>query len=210
MVRARIVLAAADGVAPTRRIAAELGIVRGHRPQVAQPVRRPDGLAGLEDRPRPGRPRRFTPVQVAEVKALACTPPAEAEVPLSRWSGPELAAAGRRAGLVAAISPSTVRRWLAADAIKPWQHRSWIFPRDPDFAAKAARVLDLYARHWEGRQLGADEYVISADEKSQLQALRRRHRDRRPGPGAPAGSSSSTPAAAPWPTSPPTTSTTPR
>jgi len=38
-----------------------------------------------------------------------------------------------------------VRRWLHADAIKPWRYRSWIFPRDPDFATKAARVLDLYA-----------------------------------------------------------------
>jgi hypothetical protein len=73
------------------------------------------------------------------------------------------------------VSASTVRRWLAADAIKPWQHRSWIFPRDPDFAAKAARVLDLYQRVWDGAVLGVDEYVISADEKSQLQALSRCH-----------------------------------
>jgi hypothetical protein len=46
-------------------------------------------------------------------------------------------------------------------------------------------VLDLYARVWEGRDLGSDEYVISADEKSQLQALRRRHRGQPPGPGRP-------------------------
>ncbi len=58
------------------------------------------------------------------------------------------------------VSSSTVRRWLAADAIKPWQYRSWIFPRDPDFATKAARVLDLYERIWEGRPLGPDDYVI--------------------------------------------------
>jgi hypothetical protein len=72
-------------------------------------------------------------------------------------------------------NPSTVRRWLAEDAIKPWQYRSWIFPRDPNFAVKAARVLDLYERVWDGVALGADEYVISADEKSQLQALSRCH-----------------------------------
>jgi DDE superfamily endonuclease len=76
-----------------------------------------------------------------------------------------------------------VRRWLARAAIKPWQHRSWIFPRDPDFETKAARVLDLYARTWEGVELGPDDYVISADEKSQLQALQRRHPGRPPGPG---------------------------
>jgi len=60
------------------------------------------------------------------------------------------------------VSASTVRRWLHEDAIKSWQHRSWIFPRDPDFPAKAARVLDLYAKTWCGMQLGDDEYVISA------------------------------------------------
>jgi hypothetical protein len=76
-----------------------------------------------------------------------------------------------------------VRRWLHRAAIKPWQHRSWIFPRDPDFETKAARVLDLYARTWNGTELGPDDYVISADEKSQLQALRRRHPGRPSGPG---------------------------
>jgi hypothetical protein len=76
-----------------------------------------------------------------------------------------------------------VRRWLHAAAIKPWRYRSWIFPRDPGFAIKAARVLDLYDRTWAGDALGPDDYVISADEKSQLQALRRRHPTRPAGPG---------------------------
>ena len=64
--------------------------------------------------------------------------------------------------MTSSLSASTVRRWLAEDAIKPWQHESWIFPRDPDFAAKAARVLDLYGRIWNGRKLGPNDYVISA------------------------------------------------
>ncbi len=181
VVRARIVLAAAAGGA-NAVIAARLGLrvdtVRKWRRRFAA-----EGLPGLTDRPRSGRPRRFSPVQVAEVKALACALPAEDEVPLSRWSSSELAAEATARGLVEAISPATVRRWLASDAIKPWQHRSWIFPRDPHFQAKAARVLDLYARRWQGQELGEDEYVISADEKSQLQALRRRHRGQPPGPG---------------------------
>ncbi len=127
----------------------------------------------------------FGPVQVAHVKALACTPPADAGVPLARWSIAELAGQAVAEGWVDTLSPSTVRRWLPADAIKPWQHRSWIFPRDPDFAAKAARVLDLYQRRWHGADLGPDEYVISADEKSQLQARCRRHPGLPPGPGGP-------------------------
>ena len=51
----------------------------------------------------------------------------------------------------------------------PGVHRSWIFPRDPQFAEKAGRVLDLYARTWDGTTLGAEEFVISADEKPSLQ-----------------------------------------
>ncbi len=181
VIRARIVLAAADG-RPNAVIATDLGIsvdtVRKWRRRFAC-----DGVSGLEDLPRSGRPPRFTPVQVAQVKALACTLPAETGLPLSRWSGTELAAEVRARGVAETISASTVRRWLHADAIKPWQHRSWIFPRDRDFAAKAARVLDLYARCWQGEPLGPDDYVISADEKSQLQALRRRHPGLPPGPG---------------------------
>jgi hypothetical protein len=82
-------------------------------------------------------------------------------------------------------SASTIWRWLHEDAIKPWQTRSWIFPRDPDFAEKAGRVLDLYARIFEGKRLRPNEYVICADEKSQLQALGRRHPTVPAGPGRP-------------------------
>jgi len=80
-----------------------------------------------------------------------------------------------QSGLVASISGSTLWRWLHQDAIRPWYHRSWIFPRDPDFATKAGRVLDLYARQWQGRALREDEFVISADEKTSIQARRRKH-----------------------------------
>jgi hypothetical protein len=73
------------------------------------------------------------------------------------------------------VSVTTLWRWLEADAIRPWRHRSWIFPRDPDFAAKAARVLDLYQRTFHGDELHADEFVISADEKTSIQARCRCH-----------------------------------
>ena len=182
-VRARIVLAAACGVS-NAAIAVELGLcvdtARRWRRQFTE-----QRLAGLGDRPRTGRPRRFTAVQIAAITALACTLPAETGIPLSRWSSTELAGEAVTRGITDAISASTVRRTLARAVIKPWQHRSWIFPRDPDFEAKAARVLDLYARTWQGAELGPDDYVISADEKSQLQALCRRHPGRPPGPGRP-------------------------
>src|SRR3954451_19859830 len=181
VLRARIVLAAADGVA-NAEIARRLGIccdtVRKWRARFCA-----EGLAGLADRARPGHRRTFPATAEAEIKALACALPAETGVPLSRWSTTELAAEAVTRGVVASISPSTVGRWLRADAIRPWRFRSWIFPRDPDFAAKAGRALDPYDRLWHGQPLGKDEYVISADEKSQLQALRRRHPDLPPAPG---------------------------
>lgn len=70
------------------------------------------------------------------------------------------------------------------------------------------RRPDLCERRWQGVDLGEDEYVIRADEKSQLQALRRRHRGlpARTGP-QPDAWSSSTAVAERWPTSPPSTST---
>ena len=76
---------------------------------------------------------------------------------------------------MASISGSTLWRWLHEDAIRPWYHRSWIFPRDPQFATKAGQVLDLYAREWKGKALKDDEFVISADEKTSIQARRRKH-----------------------------------
>lgn len=119
-----------------------------------------------------------------EVKAIACELPGALGVPFSRLSVDDIRRVALERGLVAEISGTTIWRWLSADAIRPWCHRSWIFPRDPDFAEKAARVLDLYARRWEGAPLFPDEYVLSADEKTQLQALARRHPGLAPRPGA--------------------------
>ena len=130
---------------------------------------------GPRDLPRCGRPRRFRAEVVAEVKALACELQARADVPLTRWTCPDLAREVVTRGIADAISASTVRRWLADDAIKSWQYRSWIFPRDPYFASKAARVLDLYDRFFDGDPLGEDDFVLSADEKPGVQARRRKH-----------------------------------
>jgi transposase len=181
VLRAQIILAAAAGTS-NAAIAADLGLhvdtVRKWRQRFSR--RR---LAGLKDLPRSGRPSRFTAVQVAEVKALACELPADSGTPLARWSCPDLAVEATRRGVVTSVSASTVRRWLAADAIKPWQHRSWIFPRDPDFAVKAAQVLDLYARSFDGIPLDDGEYVLSADEKPGVQARQRIHPSRPPRPG---------------------------
>ena len=93
-----------------------------------------------------------------------------AGVPLARWSLPELRREVLTRGLVATVSGTTLWRWLDADAIRPWRHRSWLFPRDPQFAECADPILDLYECRWDGRPLGPRDYVISAEEKTSLGA----------------------------------------
>ena len=116
-----------------------------------------------------GRPV-FPPEVIVQIKAMACELPATSKLPLSRFSREDLAREAVNRGIVARISGTTIWRWLDADAIRPWQHRRWIFPRDPDFAEKAGRVLDLYQGYWQGEALASDEFVISADEKTSIQA----------------------------------------
>ncbi|MGH2946105.1 MAG: IS630 family transposase [Solirubrobacteraceae bacterium] len=118
---------------------------------------------------------------MAEVKAIACEPPSEG-APLSRRSTADVHRLVIERG-IAEVSQSTIVRWLREDAIRPWQHRSWIFPTDPDFAEKAGRILDLYQGRWEGKLLHPGEYVISADEKPSIQARRRIHETLPPAPG---------------------------
>src|ERR1700737_1863522 len=120
--------------------------------------------------------RRLFPPQVrAEVIRLACERPADSEVPLARWSSSELAAEVVSRGICEQISGVTVWRWLSEDAIKPWQYRSWIFPRDPNFTVKAGRILDLYAGRWEGELLHPGDFVVCCDEKPSIQARARKH-----------------------------------
>lgn len=114
---------------------------------------------------------------------MACELPHEHQLPLSRLSIPEIRSETLRRSLVASIGRTTIWRWLHEDAIRPWHHRSWIFPRDPNFQEKAGRVLDLYAGLWEGKTLTDKDFVISTDEKTSIQARRRIHAALPPAPG---------------------------
>jgi transposase len=181
--RAQIVLLAARAW-PTAVIARRLGITedtaRKWRGRFAA-----RGLPGLADLPRTGAPRRISELERAEVCALACQLPAATGVPLARWSCPELAAELASRGLVSAISASSVRRILADHPVKPWRYQSWIFPRDPDFAAKATVILDLYQGFYQGRPLRPGDRIISVDAKPSIQARARRHPTSPPAPGQP-------------------------
>src|SRR2546422_5942682 len=130
---------------------------------------------GWRNSPGVDGPPAFPPRVVIAVKALACELPCDGGLPLSRYSIPELKREVLRRGLVASIGETTLWRWLSSDAIRPWRHRSWIFPRDPEFLKKASPVLDLYEGLWRGKPLGPNEFVLSADEKTSIQARVRKH-----------------------------------
>ncbi len=141
----------------------------------------PDSKSTLVAAPR----RAFLPSVVVEVKALACELPKLAGKPLSRFSMTEIRREVIERGLVAEISGATLWRWLDRDAIRPWRYRSWIFPRDPEFAHKAGRILDLYQGRWANKPLGPKDFVVSADEKTSIQARLRCHPSTPPTPGHP-------------------------
>jgi hypothetical protein len=115
----------------------------------------------------------FPPEIVVAIKALACELPHEHKLPLSRLSLPEINREAVQRGLVASIGNTTLWRWLTEDAIRPWTHRSWIFPRDPKFREKAGRILDLYEGVWQGQPLSPFDCIVSTDEKTSIQARRR-------------------------------------
>lgn len=127
----------------------------------------------------------FPPRDRAIIKAIACEAVGTLKLPLSRLSLSDLAARAAT-DLGKPISPSTVCRILQADAIKPWRYEHWIFPRDPQFAEKAGRVLDLYAGVWNGKPLGKKDCIISSDEKTSIQARVRCHPTLPSGPARPA------------------------
>ena len=174
VVRARIVLAAADGeenVSLAERLG-WLNTVIKWRKRFYE-----EGIDGLSERKRSGRPRTFPPLVVVEIKQLACELPAATGVPLSRWSCSEVAGELVTRAVVAAISAATMWRVLRGDAIRPLVD----FPRDPSFAVKAAVALDLYARVFEGQPLVEGEFVVCADEKTSIQARCRCHPTLPPG-----------------------------
>lgn len=176
--RARVILGSAAGLG-SRALAHQERMSRTtvRRWLVRFVARRCDGL---QDRPRSGRPLAITPATRALVVATACERPADRDVPLRRYSLSELTTEvahhlqTEHAELVVP-SRSAIWRLLIHDALRPWRYRSWIFPRDPHFLERAAPVLDLYACQWQERPLWADEYVLSADEKTSIQVRRRLH-----------------------------------
>ncbi len=187
VVRAKIVLLAADGLENTviaARLDVHVGVVSRWRRRFAA-----EGLGGLADRQRSGRPRVFPATVVAQVKAMACQPPEDRGVPQSRWSAADLAAQAAEEGLVESVARSTVARWLDTDAIRPWRYRSWIFPRYAQLRIAGAMTSPGLCR---ARRRTSWPWVIREGGTAHSHRLSRKARRRSPAlkrTGLPAGGS---------------------
>lgn len=115
------------------------------------------GLAGLAERPRSGRPPTVSARKRAQVVALTLKPPGPG---LTHWTSRDLA---RRAG----VSHSTVHRIWRAHALKPHQQRTFKFSTDPQAEEKIHDVVGLYLNP------PTNALVLCLDEKTQIQALSR-------------------------------------
>lgn len=153
--RARAVLLLAGEVA-----GAEVARLTGYTPIQVSRIRRrfaEEGLAGLMDRPRSGRPPRLTEAKSARIVALTLKAPPKG---LTHWSTRELA---ERVG----VSHATVHRIWKAHALQPHRVESFKFTTDPEAEAKIRDVVGLYLNP------PTNAMVLSFDEKTQIQALER-------------------------------------
>ena len=170
--RARIILLAAEG-APNTAIAEAVGI---HHNNVAVWRKRYqiEGLDGLKDSPRSGRPVTYGHDDRLKIVKTICDTPPE---PASRWT---MDAVSKALADEVGISASQIWRICRGLDLKPWQVRSWMTSHDPDFWAKAADVCGLYLSPPE------KAVVYSVDEKSGLQARSRKNPTKPAIPGSPA------------------------
>ena len=141
--------------------------------------RRPEGEAGGADAS--GAPATATSAVAAPPEPRVRPPVPRREGPLARLSVGDVLRRTWEAHLE--ISYSTVWRILHQDAIRPWFQKQWLFPRDPNLLEKAAPILELYHRRWQGESLGPRDVVLCGDELTRLQARTRPYAGTPPAPG---------------------------
>src|SRR5437867_11611271 len=153
--RARAVLLIADHIS-----GAEVAHLTGYTPVQVSRIRRrfaEEGVSGLLDKPRSGRPPQLTQAKSARIVALTLRPPPAG---LSHWSTRELA---ERVG----VSHATVHRIWRAHALQPHRVETFKFSTDPRAEEKIRDVVGLYLNP------PTNAVVLSLDEKTQIQALDR-------------------------------------
>ena len=152
--RARVMLLAADGVG-TAEIVRRVGL---SKPAVIRWKRRyaAEGIAGLEDRPKSGRPPVIDAVQIV----LATLEPPPEQLGITHWSSRLLA---RHLGISDFTVSTTWKKW----GLQPWRVQNFKFSTDPQLEAKIRDVVGLYLNPPD------KAIVLCIDEKSQVQALDR-------------------------------------
>lgn len=179
--RARAVLLLAEGHSSVS-VARRVGLSPRHVHKWGQRFLQ-QGVPGLEDKPRPGRPPKFSPGVALQLVKMACELPDLRGRSLSQWDCTELARQLEAEGVVDSISPQSVRRILLDHQLKPWRHHLWLSPhtpRDAAFADAVRNLSDLYSR-----PLEAHEVVLGVDEKTNLQPRTRKAKTLPPEPGKP-------------------------
>jgi transposase len=131
--------------------------------------------AVLTDEPRPGSPGKFTAEQITLLFALACEPPEKSGLPITHWTGAELAAEAIQRGLVESISVSQVNRLLREAELQPHRSRYWLNTTEKDPEQFQAQVQIVCACYHDAPQLyfHHDTHTISVDEMTGIQALER-------------------------------------
>ena len=175
--RARMVLLAASGESISS-IARQMGTCRARVGDWLARFRT-EGMDGLTDEARSGRPIRITPLERHQVIAAACKAPGELGVERQTWTHESLRDAVIEAGLVRQISSSEVGRLLEGADLKPHRVRSWCHSTDPDYQRKMRSIVRLYVRRPRG------EPVLCIDEKTGMQALSRSRALKLAAPGRP-------------------------
>ena len=125
------------------------------------------GVKGLEEVARSGRPRRIGPAQRLELLSLACEP-AEAQGRATPTLD-ELVDRAVERGVVTQISRSHLQRILQAGDMRPHRVRQWLHSPDPQFRQKVNAICALYPQAPKG------SVVLSIDEKTEIQAIERKH-----------------------------------
>jgi len=152
--RADIILAAAEGL--NNRAISERGLGSVQTVCLWRKRYVEQGIEGLQDEPKPGRPRTISRDKTAEIVASTLTPPEG----MTHWSA-------RRLAKQVGVSHATVHRiWQAYD-LKPHRVETFKFSRDPQLREKVVDIVGLYLNPPE------QALVLGVDEKSQIQALQR-------------------------------------
>lgn len=139
-----------------------------------------DGIRGLYDHDRPGRPRKIAEVTRCELIAMACSRPKAYGIEFRHtWTFDTLHAAYRERNPDIEISRTSVLRVLNDADLRPHRMQVWLHSEDPEFRAKATEICTLYLNP------PKESTVLSIDEKTGMQALERRSPTKWAGCGRP-------------------------